>query len=71
MPAWAIRKAAFVDAGGFDPVLWHVGLLEDLAARLTGVPILSIARRRWRSPAFRRGRSIPRCARSWRDAIAS
>jgi hypothetical protein len=42
MPAWAIRRTVFTDAGGFDPILWNVGLLEDLAARLAGVTILPI-----------------------------
>jgi GT2 family glycosyltransferase/glycosyltransferase involved in cell wall biosynthesis len=42
MPGWAIRKATFVDVGGFDPVLWHVGLLEDLAARLPASAIVPV-----------------------------
>ena len=42
-PAWAIRRTVFADAGGFDPVLWNVGLLEDLAARIPAVPIVPIA----------------------------
>ncbi len=43
MAAWAIRTATFVEAGGFDPAWWNVGLLEDLAARLHGVPIVPVA----------------------------
>ncbi len=41
-PAWAIRKAAFDAAGGFDPAWWSVGLLEDLAARLRDVPVVPV-----------------------------
>ena len=42
MPAWAIRKAAFDEAGGLDPAWWSVGLLEDLAARLPGAAVVPV-----------------------------
>ena len=42
MPAWAIRKTAFDDAGGFDAAWWSVGLLEDLAARLPGAAVVPV-----------------------------
>jgi GT2 family glycosyltransferase/glycosyltransferase involved in cell wall biosynthesis len=42
MPAWAIRKTAFDEAGGLDPGWWSVGLLEDLAARLPAAAIVLV-----------------------------
>ena len=43
MPAWGLPRAALAAAGGLDPALWSIGLVEDVRARLRDLPLAGVA----------------------------